>query len=194
MLRYQGHICCHGACAWHDGSVRAPRLLTLDDAPALAELLRVNRAFLAPWEPVRDDDYFTVAGQSAVLASALERYEQGTALPAVILDESGRITGRITLSDIVRGAFQSCHLGYWVSEAENGRGLATAAVRDIIRVAFGELGLHRIQAGTLLHNAGSQRVLERNGFVRFGVAPAYLNIAGRWQDHALYQIVNANLA
>jgi [ribosomal protein S5]-alanine N-acetyltransferase len=175
---------------WHDGPVRATRLLTLDDAPALAELLRVNRVFLAPWEPIRDDDYFTVDGQFAAIRSALERYEQGTALPSVILDESGRLVGRIALSDIVRGPFQSCHLGYWVSQAENGRGLATAAVRDIIRVAFEELGLHRIQAGTLLHNAGSQRVLERNGFVRFGVAPAYLNIAGQWQDHALYQIVN----
>jgi [ribosomal protein S5]-alanine N-acetyltransferase len=60
----------------------------------------------------------------------------------------------------------------------------------MIRVAFEELGLHRIQAGTLLHNVRSQRVLERNGFVRFGVAPACLNIAGQWQDHALYQIVN----
>jgi [ribosomal protein S5]-alanine N-acetyltransferase len=174
--------------------VRATRLITPGDAPALAELLQVNRAFLDPWEPIRDDDYFTVGGQSVAIRSALERYEQRTAVPAVILDESGRVVGRITLSDIVRGPFQSCHLGYWVSEAENGRGLATSAVRDIIRVAFDELGLHRIQAGTLLHNVASQRVLERNGFVRFGVAPAYLNIAGQWQDHALYQIVNANLA
>jgi [ribosomal protein S5]-alanine N-acetyltransferase len=174
--------------------VRATRLVTLDDAPALAELLQVNRTFLAPWEPVRDDDYFTVAGQSAALTSALERYEQGTALPSVIVDESGRVVGRITLSDIVRGPFQSCHLGYWLSSAENGRGLATSAVRDIIRVAFEELRLHRIQAGTLLHNVRSQAVLERNGFIRFGVAPAYLNIAGQWQDHALYQIVNDKLA
>ncbi len=68
-------------------------------------------------------------------------------------------------------------------------GLATAAVREIVAVAFGELGLHRVQAGTLPHNAGSQRVLERNGFARIGVAPAYLSIAGRWQDHVLFQVV-----
>jgi [ribosomal protein S5]-alanine N-acetyltransferase len=59
-------------------------------------------------------------------------------------------------------------------------------------VAFLELGLHRIEAGTLLANIASQRVLERNGFVRFGVAPEYLNIAGRWQDHAIYQVLNPN--
>ena len=132
----------------------------------------------------------TVEGQRAAIRSGLERYERGTTFPSVILGDSGRIVGRITLNDIVRGPFQSCHLGYGVSAAANGRGLATSAVRDIIRVAFEELGLHRIQAGTLLHNVASQRVLERNGFVRFGVAPAYLCIAGRWQDHALYQIVN----
>jgi limonene-1,2-epoxide hydrolase len=57
----------------------------------------------------------------------------------------------------------------------------------MIDVAFAELGLHRIEAGTLPHNARSQAVLERNGFVRFGLAPAYLKIAGRWQDHVLYQ-------
>jgi ribosomal-protein-alanine N-acetyltransferase len=53
--------------------------------------------------------------------------------------------------------------------------------------AFGELGLHRVQAGTLVHNHGSRRVLQRNGFARFGLAERYLRIAGEWQDHVLWQ-------
>lgn len=169
--------------------MNATRLIALDDAPVLAELLRVNRDFLAPWEPIRGEDYPSVDGQRADIGAALERHEQGTALPHVILDDSGRVVGRITLNGIVRGAFQSCSVGYWVSAADNGRGLATAAVRDIKRVAFEELGLHRIQGETLLHNVRSQRVLERNGFVRFGMAPTYLKIAGEWQDNALYQVL-----
>jgi ribosomal-protein-alanine N-acetyltransferase len=172
------------------GRVSASRLVTVDDVPVLAELLRVNRDFLAPFEPIRGDDYFTVQGQREVVRAALERYEQGSTLPHVILGDSGCVVGRVTLNEIVRGPFQSCSLGYWVSAADNGRGLATTAVSHIMRVAFAELGLHRIQAGTLLQNVRSQRVLERNGFVRFGVAPAYLNIAGEWQDHAIYQVVN----
>jgi ribosomal-protein-alanine N-acetyltransferase len=171
--------------------VDATRLLEPDDAPALAELLRASRDFLAPWEPVRRDDYFTVDGQRAVVRDALARYGQGTMLPHVILNGSGAVTGRVNVNDMVRGAFQSGNLGYWVSAADNGRGLATAAVRHIIDVSFGELGLHRLQAGTLLHNVGSQRVLERNGFVRFGMAPAYIRIAGQWQDHFLYQLVRS---
>ena len=174
------------------GRVSATRLVTLDDVPALAELVRVNRDFLAPWDPIRGDDFYTVDGQRAAIEALLARHDGGWIRPHVILDDSGRVVGRITLNEIVRGPFQSCHLGYWVSAADNGRGLATAAVRDMMRVAFDELGLHRIQAGTLLHNIGSQRVLERNGFVRFGVAPEYLNIAGKWQDHALYQVLSTD--
>jgi ribosomal-protein-alanine N-acetyltransferase len=44
-----------------------------------------------------------------------------------------------------------------------------------------------VEAGTLLHNTGSQRVLERSGFELYGTAPRYLFIAGAWQDHRLYQ-------
>jgi [ribosomal protein S5]-alanine N-acetyltransferase len=174
----------------HHGGVSVTRLVTLDDAPALAEVLRVSRDFLAPWEPVRSADYFTVGGQLAVIRDVLKRHAQGAALPHVILDGSGGVAGRITLSGIVRGPFQSCSMGYWVSVTAAGRGLATAAVRDMVRVAFEELRLHRVQAETLLHNVRSQRVLTRNGFRRIGMAPAYLNIAGQWQDHILYQVIN----
>ncbi|SBT51110.1 GNAT family N-acetyltransferase [Micromonospora narathiwatensis] len=165
------------------------RLAALDDAPVLAELLRRNRDFLAPWEPVRGEDYFTADGQRAVLEADLAQHAQGTKLPHVILD-SGSVIGRITLNGIVRGPFQSCSLGYWVSAGHNGRGFATRAVREIVRVAFEELGLHRVQAETLLHNVRSRRVLKRNGFLPIGLAPAYLNIAGEWQDMDLFQVVN----
>lgn len=149
-----------------------------------------NRAFLAPWEPLRDDGYFTVERQSALLEQAVRDHRAGTSVPLAILDSGGRIVGRLNISSIVRGALQSASVGYWVSGAHNGRGLATGAVADARRIAFEELGLHRLQAETLIRNTGSQRVLERNGFTPYGVAPQYLRIAGRWQDHILYQLLN----
>lgn len=170
--------------------MNAIRLVTLDDVPDLVELFRENRDFLAPWEPDRESDFFSVEGQRAVVEEALERHEQGLTYPHVILDDSGHIAGRINLGNVVLGPFQSCGVGYWVSQQANGRGLATAALNDIKQLAFGDLGLHRIEAGTLLHNVRSQRVLEKNGFIRFGQAPAYLKIAGTWQDHSLYQALN----
>ena len=166
------------------------RLVTPDDASELAQLIRLNRDFLAPWEPVRGSDYFTEAGQRIAIQDALCEHEQGRNLPFVIVDGAAGVVGRITLNGIVRGAFQSCSVGYWVSEAVGGRGVATAALQQTISVAFGELGLHRIQGETLPDNFASQKVLERNGFVRIGMAPTYLKIAGRWQDCILYQLIN----
>ena len=63
-------------------------------------------------------------------------------------------------------------------------------MRDLVRVAFDKLRLHRVQNETLLHNVRSQQMLRRNGFRRTGMAPAYLSIAGQWQDHILYQVIN----
>ncbi|PWD51022.1 alanine acetyltransferase [Serinibacter arcticus] len=170
-----------------DGSVT--RLLTVGDVPELTAALRDNRAFLKPWEPTHEDAYFTVRGQDLVTRALLTAYGAGTIVPLVILDDDGAIVGRITLTGIVRGAFLSGTIGYWVAEHAGGRGLATAAVGDVVDLAFGRLGLHRVEAGTLLHNAASQRVLAKNGFTRYGEAPSYLRIDGAWRDHVLFQRV-----
>jgi ribosomal-protein-alanine N-acetyltransferase len=166
------------------------RLLTPDDAPELSRLLLRNRAFLAPWAPVHPDDWFTPGGQRKAIQDVLARHAQGLALPHVVLDRDGAIAGGITLTGIARGAFLSASLGYWVTADRNGQGLATAAIAEMKEIAFGDLGLHRLEAGTLEHNTRSQRVLQRNGFVRIGLEPRYVRIAGRWQDHVLFQVLN----
>ncbi|HEU4758052.1 MAG TPA: GNAT family protein [Agromyces sp.] len=163
------------------------RLVEAGDAERLAALRTRERDFLSPWDPVRPDDFFTVAGQAEVIAAALRLHAGGDAVPLVILDDRGDVVGQMTLSGIVRGPFLSGNLGYWVASSANGRGFATSAVRALLDLAFGELGLHRVQAATLPHNAASQRVLTNNGFALIGVAPRYLRIAGRWQDHLLFQ-------
>lgn len=154
------------------------RRLTPDDAAELARLLSGNREFLAPFEPERADDFFTIAAQRAQIEA--QDYLYG------ILDEDV-LSGTVGLSNVVRGSFCSANLGYWVGEARTGRGLATRAVGEIVDVAFTELGLHRLEAGTLLDNVASQRVLEKNRFTRIGIAPRYLRIAGAWRDHVLFQ-------
>lgn len=166
------------------------RLITPEDAPALASLLAANRSFLAPWDPERSDSFFTASAQLSLISSQLADHARGSLLPHVIVASSGELAGRITLSGIVRGPFQSCSVGYWVGESYNGQGLASGALASIISVAFDELGLHRLQAETLLHNARSKRVLEKHGFTQYGLAPHYLKIAGRWQDMELFQLLN----
>ena len=166
------------------------RLLHQDDAPVLARMEREDRDFFAPWGPARDESWFTQDGQLEEIRAKLEQHRLGLCVPHVVVDDGGDVVGRINLNTVVRGAFQSCSLGYWIRSEANGRGHATEAARAMVRLAFGELGLHRVEAGTLLRNHASQRVLERNGFTRFGLAPQYLRIAGEWQDHVLFQLLN----
>lgn len=172
-----------------DRAVPVTRLLEPDDAAVFAGLLRANRAFLAPWQPRRDEGHASDEGQRAAVRLALEQHELGTGMPRVVLDAHGQVVGAITLQSVIRGFFQSCSVGYWLAEDAQGRGLATAALHEVTRIAFGELRLHRVQAETLPHNLRSRRVLERVGFVRYGTAEAYLQIAGEWQDNVLYQLL-----
>lgn len=118
------------------------------------------------------------------------RHARGESVPLVILDDEGAVTGRLTLSGIMRGAFQSCSVGYWLAEEHTGRGLATQAVEAAVALAFSDLRLHRVQAETLLDNMASQAVLARTGFERIGMAPRYIRIAGGWRDHLLFQRVD----
>jgi len=163
------------------------RPLAVTDARALAQLYSENRAFLAPLEPLRPDTFYTFEGQRRHIAQLGDRRAAGAAYPFVIVGNGGRVVGAINISNVVRGAFQSCNVGYWVAEEHNGRGFATTALGLVCERAFGELGLHRVEAGTLLHNLASQRVIEKNGFTRIGIAPRYLQIAGVWSDHVLFQ-------
>lgn len=164
------------------------RLVSEDDTARLTELLRANREHLAPWDPLRDEAFFSEPVQRAGIEDALGLYEQGMAVPFVVLVD-GEVAGRVTVNAVFRGAFQSANLGYWVGRAYTGRGVATAAVGAAVRVAFEDLGLHRLQAATLVHNHASRRVLARNGFTEIGTAPRYTQVAGRWQDHVLHQVI-----
>ena len=162
------------------------RLVREDDADALARAYSVNREHLAPWDPLRPERFFTAEQQHIDVRGALDDYEGGIIVP-LVLTAGGSVVGRVTLSSIVRGAFQNCHLGYWIAAELQGRGVMTAAVAEAVSIARSDLGLHRIEAGTLIHTVASQRVLRANGFVEYGLAPQYLKIAGLWQDHRMFQ-------
>lgn len=154
------------------------RRLTPADAEELTRLLLANREAHRPYQPDHADAFFTVDAQRARLATAEHLYG--------ILHEDA-IAGVVELSNVARGPFQSATLGYWVDDARRGLGLATRAVAAVVDLAVEELELHRLEAATLVANIASQRVLEKNAFQRIGLAPAYLRIAGRWQDHVLFQ-------
>ncbi|MFF4186481.1 GNAT family N-acetyltransferase [Streptomyces sp. NPDC001691] len=162
------------------------RLVSPDDAEALHRACLANREYLAPWEPRRPDDFFTVEGQAERIAERLKEFAEGRGVPWVFEDD-GAVVGTITLSGLVLGPFRSASLGYWVAADRRGRGLAGAGVTRVCAAASDLFGLHRVEAGTLLDNTASQRVLAKSGFESIGVAPRYLHINGQWRDHRLFQ-------
>ena len=145
-----------------------------------------NREHLAPWDPARSESFFTSVEQAGILTDQIEQLKAGSSVPFVIINND-TIIGRITLTGIVRGPFQSANVGYWVDKNHVGQGLASAALENVINHCNKDLGLHRLQASTLLHNLGSQKVLRKAGFEPIGIAKKYLKIAGTWQDHLLFQ-------
>jgi ribosomal-protein-alanine N-acetyltransferase len=162
------------------------RPLDSGDGALLAALYRANRGYLAPFEPTRDEAFFTADGQTARITDLLAEHEQGRAFPYVI-ELGGRLAGRVTVTNVVLGPFRSGSLGYWVAADQAGRGVATRAVGTVVDDCFTAHGLHRLEAATLVDNLASQTVLRRTGFALIGSAPRYLCIAGRWRDHVLFQ-------
>lgn len=154
-------------------------------AAEIAALYRANRDFLAPFDPARDDDFFRTEGQRRVLEQA-ERDRRSDAGYRFVIEADGAAAGMLSVSRITRGPFQNAGLGYWVAEPLNGRGVATEAIAQVCRWGFGEAGLHRLEAATLLDNTGSQTVLRRNRFTEIGRCPHYLHVAGAWRDHLLF--------
>lgn len=165
------------------------RLVTEADAAALCAAYVDNRDHLRPWEPRRPESFFTEAGQRERIGGVLRLFSEGAAVPWVLQAADGRIVGTITLTGVVRGPFCSSSLGYWVAADQQKQGLASAAVERVCQVARDTVGLHRIEASTLLRNAGSQRVLAKCGFEPIGMAPKYLHIDGEWRDCRLFQRV-----
>lgn len=179
-------------------SVRGERVfirrLEASDAKEVLDLRLANREFFQPWEPVRDGSAYRLAGVTAELQISADLWgtDDGYVF-GIFTNDDETLVGGIALRNIARGAWQNATLGYWIAETHNGKGYATEAVQLATRFAFDHAGLHRVQAGTLLHNVASQRVLEKAGYRFEGVSPRYLRIDGRWQDHRMYAITIEDL-
>ena len=99
------------------------------------------------------------------------------------------ILGSINLSQIFRGGFQSAYLGYHIGADFARQGYMTEAIALMLRYAFADLRLHRIEANIQPGNVASLALVKRAGFVKEGFSRRYLKIAGRWRDHERWTIL-----
>jgi len=164
----------------------ALRLIRHADAERLAALQYADREILDRWEPARQREYYTTAGQRQLIDRLLAQYAAGSCRPWVI-ESGGELVGRLTLREITGRPFYKGTVGYWVAAAYTGRGHATRALRLCLRAAAHELRLHRIEASTQVANVASQRVLRACGFTLMGVAHEHIHTAGAWHDELLWE-------
>lgn len=109
------------------------------------------------------------------------------------LFETKEIVGTFNISGIVRGYFQSAYLGYEIFHPYQGKGYMSEGIKLLLKEAFENLHLHRLEANIQPDNLASIRLVARAGFVKEGFSKHYLNIGGKgWKDHERWAIVNDN--
>lgn len=162
-------------------------------ARALQTYLRANRARLAPFEPLRSDNYFSLEAIQQRIAQQLAEHEQQRGVALVVrLKSSEQIIATINFSNLIFGVFQACHLGFAIDQHHEGQGLMVEVLKAAIEFIRQDYGLHRIMANHLPDNVRSERLLNKLGFEREGFAKSYLKINGEWRDHVLTAYVFAD--
>jgi len=134
-------------------------------APAVLAFERANRAYFATLISDRGDAFFDHFSEQ--YHALLAQQEAGTCALYVLVGEDGTVLGRFNLYDLKDG---TAELGYRVAQHVAGRGVATAAVQELCRLAAARYGLRTLRAATTYDNVASQKVLAKTGFVPAGPA------------------------
>lgn len=170
------------------------RVIDKSYARLVLDYYKKNKIFLEEWEPIKNEEFYTIEYQEKQLESDLISMECGNQFRLWIFKrDDTRIIGSVGFSNIVGGSFLSCHLGYKLDEEELNKGFMTEAINKGIDIMFNEYKLHRIEANIMPKNKRSLRVTEKLGFSNEGLAHKYLRINGVWEDHIHMVMLNDNL-
>jgi len=163
------------------------RPIRMRDGAQWSRIRLADRGYLEPWEPTVDVDWnvrHAVSAWPAVCAGLRSEARKGRMLPYVI-ELDGRFCGQLTIGNVTHGALRSAWIGYWVSHAVTGAGVATGALALGLDHCFTAVKLHRVEATVRPENAASRAVLAKVGFREEGLLRRYLDVDGAWRDHLL---------
>jgi ribosomal-protein-alanine N-acetyltransferase len=167
------------------------RPLVAQDFNGWSEVRRRNGEWLTQWEPMRlshHPDPETNREVFSARCGARERERLAGTQFAFGIFVDGAFAGEINLNNVVRGAFQSATIGYWIDKSRAGRSLMSEAVVVLAQYAFEEMRLHRLEICIIPRNVNSRRVMEKLDIRTEGVAERFLEINGVWEDHIRYGI------
>lgn len=163
---------------------------TESDHYALETFEKRNQHHLSLWRPTSSTPHLAYPDQ---IKKWKKEFDENTAVRFLFFlkDQSQHeIIGFCNFTQIFRGAFHACYLGYQIDVLQEGKGLMSEAAIAGIQYMFEEQNLHRIMANYMPSNTRSARLLQRLGFVIEGKAQKYLHINGKWEDHILTSLTN----
>ncbi len=161
----------------------AIRALTPEDAPRLTELVDGNRERLG--------EYFDWVEHSRTEQDALHFIEMVDTIPSFVsfaITFNGMLVGTVGMRDIDE-MHKAAKIGYWIGVEFEGRGIATRATELLIHYAFNTLNLHRLQIDVMESNRKSQKIPERLGFTREGIARGSYFLKGKHWDMIQYSLI-----
>ena len=170
----------------------ALRNLTPDNTEEMLDYYIRNEEHLRQYEPTRDSGFYTYEGQKEILTESFRQFIDGTSIDLGIFKDE-KLIGKIKLSNIVYGILRNAFVGYSIDKEHQGKGYMKEALNTVCSYAFEEMGLHRLEASTLMDNSRSQGVLKACGFNELGISEKYLYINGEWRDHKIFYKVNDDL-
>lgn len=168
------------------------RNLTPEHTQEMLDYYIKNENHLKQFEPTRDSSFYTYEGQKEILTESFRQFIDGTSIDLGIFKDE-KLIGKIKLSNIVYGILRSAFVGYSIDKDHQGKGYMKEVLRKVCNYAFEEMGLHRLEASTLLENERSQSVLKACDFEELGVSRKYLYINGEWRDHKIFYKINESL-
>ena len=170
----------------------ALRNLTPENTEEMLDYYLRNEEHLRQYEPTRDSSFYTYEGQKEILTESFRQFIDGTSIDLGIFKDE-KLIGKIKLSNIVYGILRNAFVGYSIDKEHQGKGYMKEALNTVCSYAFEEMGLHRLEASTLMDNSRSQGVLKACGFNELGISEKYLYINGEWRDHKIFYKVNDDL-
>lgn len=167
------------------------RPLEPSDFDAWHEVRTACSEWLTKWEPARTPGAPDIVDDRSAFAARCgartREIQMGSGYGFGIFVD-GRFGGEINISSVHRGPFQSAYIGYWIDERLAGKGYMPEALVLVLRFAFEQMRLHRLQISIIPRNASSRRVVEKLGIRFEGVAERYLEINGTWEDHMRFAV------
>lgn len=143
-------------------------------------------------ESPKNAAYYTLDYQAAALRGEYEAFLHGVYMRYFFFlkGHPDIIVGTASFSNIIRGSYNSCVLGYKLLPEYQKHGYALEAVSKLVTAVFEEGKLHRIEAYTLSGNINSISLLTRLGFEFESLAKAVIFLHGGYTDHRRYVLIN----